>query len=105
MVSENVLTPRGLVTKGAILNINRGRKRESYIAPDGTRTSMLPADPYSVAYYLAKGFHLPTEEQRVSEPKDAKGILSCPLCQKDCQGAFGLQAHLRTHIGKSKKEV
>ena len=91
--NEVELTPAGLKSKDALLNLNKSRMRAIYYRPDGQPTTPLPADPYSIAYYFAKGL-------KGVPPK----LVSCPECEFEAKSTFGLQSHLRTH-NKSKKEV
>ena len=83
-----------------ILNINRSRERAVYFRSNGVRTLPLPSDPFSKAYYLAKGFTTTPITAKVQEGDSVK----CPICEFVAQSAFGLSAHLRKHIKNEKKE-
>lgn len=79
-----------------VINLNRSRMRAIYYwkGEDGVwnPTAPLPADPYSQAYYFAKGF-------KAKPPKEGstQETFSCPACEFEAKSAFGLQAHQRTH--------
>lgn len=95
-MKENELTPMGL-QKEPIMNLNRSRMRAVYYRPDNNGnwvgTTPLPADPFSQAYYFAKGFKAkPPENQPLSV-----GSLVCSECGFAAKSDFGLQAHKRKH--------
>lgn len=50
---------------------------------------VLPADPYSMHHYLAKGFTL--------QPKSNSDTYVCDNCGKDCHSKIGLISHKRSH--------
>ena len=82
-----------------ILNIGRRRERAVYYRKDGAPTMPLPADPYSKAYYLGKGFTL---KPAVTEQEG--DTIKCPICEFEARNAFGLSSHLRKHTNEKKEE-
>ncbi len=54
----------------------------------------LPADPYSLEHYLAKGFTL-TRPEKAQAGQDI-GV-QCPTCEKVCASEFGLKSHMKSH--------
>lgn len=94
--------------KSDVLNLNRSRQRAVYYRPiqtkNGTewvKTTPLPADPYNVSYYFAKGFKAKPPEK---EEKATSGDISCPLCDFKTDKIFGLEVHLRKHRKSKEKE-
>ena len=61
----------------------------------------LPADPYSLGHYLAKGFVLdpatlsPFKGELLPQAKE--GEFTCPVCGKHLKSRIGLAGHSRTH--------
>lgn len=90
-MDEVELTPSGLKGKEGILNLNRSRMRAIYYRPDGQATTPLPADPYSQAYYFAKGFRAKPPEVSSTE------TFICPTCGFEAKSDFGLNSHMRKH--------
>lgn len=98
-----------------IISLNKSRLRAVYWRQDShgnwIQTSPLPADPASINYYFLKGFKalcphegiIPSNGENPSEIK-TRFLVKCPFCEFETQSAFGLQAHLRKHITKSKKK-
>jgi hypothetical protein len=82
-----------------ILNIGKSRERKVYYHKDGTPTKPLPADPYSLIYYMKKGLSVdnPVEEK---EPEKIK----CPYCDFTPENALGLRTHLSKHVNESKNK-
>lgn len=93
------------IPESHIISLNKSRKRAVYWRQlsDGSwaETRPLPADPASINYYFMRGFKAKPPE---GEDKSNGDTVKCPLCSFEAQSAFGLQAHLRKHIQKSKKE-
>ena len=99
-----------------LISLNKSRQRAVYQRPDGQggwlTTTPLPADPASINYYFLKGFRAPPREEAKASSSvaekmiDGKLVINCPIpgCQFTTVSAFGLQAHLRVHINKTKKE-
>lgn len=99
---ENLLTPTGIPEGKAKLNLGHSRMRAIYwrqVKNGWVPTKPLPADPASISYYFSKGFRA-----KPPEGVKSKETISCPICGFEAKSAFGLQAHLRKHITKSKKE-
>ena len=93
-----------------IISLNKSRQRAIYLRPDGNggyvKTTPLPADPASINYYFLKGFKAPLREEANASSSVSEGVrllIKCPLCEFQTPSAFGLQAHLRKHINKSKE--
>jgi hypothetical protein len=61
----------------------------TYYTKDGEAMPGLPANPWSMQRYLARGFTL--------VPPSGTDMVRCPECSRDCKGDFGLQSHMRTH--------
>jgi len=91
--NELELTPGGLKGKGGVLNLNRSRMRAIYYRPNGEPTLPLPADPYSQAYYFAKGFRAKPPEGVSSTGE----TFICSVCGFAAKSEFGLKAHMRKH--------
>ena len=82
-----------------ILWIGKKREKAVYYRADGTRTGLLPADPYSQLYYSNKGLSLEPVKEEVEVV--ISGI-KCPYCGFEPKNALGLRTHLNTHISKSE---
>ena len=112
---EVELTPVGLRgNRGAILNINASRARAVYYRPDGHRTGLLPADPFSIAYYFAKGFTARPPKPVVLSAEKTEFTLTpnrnesiagcvCSTCGFIAKTDFGLQVHIRRHKGEPEQ--
>ena len=96
---EVELTPEGLKGEGGILNLNKSRMRAVYFRynEEGkwVGTTPLPADPFSQAYYFAKGF-----KAKLPEVSSNQGLI-CE-CGFEAKSDFGLQAHQRKHKKEGK---
>lgn len=58
----------------------------------------LPADPYSLEHYLAKGFTVnPQDLKPWTDEKSQEGEFVCEVCGRGCKGEVGLRAHMRIH--------
>ncbi len=100
MEEEVELKPRNSVAGMKVIDLNRSRMRAIYYwkGENGAwnPTGLLPADPYSQAYYFAKGF-------KAKPPVDStQETFSCPTCEFEAKSAFGLQAHQRKHEKEEK---
>ena len=83
-----------------IYNIGSRRERAIYYKPDGTKTSLLPADSLWKMHYMSKGFTL--------EPPKVKDIpisgIRCPYCDFEPKNALSLRTHMTKHVGKDKEK-
>ncbi len=91
----------------AVLNLNKSRQRAVYyrlMGNDWVETRPLPADPFSISYYFAKGFRAqpPAEISVVERPA---GVILCPFCDFEAKSPLSLRSHLRKHIDKTDKET
>ena len=84
-------------------------RRITWFKPSGEAMPNLPADPWHMERYLARGFtpDLPkavVAEQRVVKetviPEPAASKPVCGACGQECKSAFGLRAHMRSHKEK-----
>jgi len=67
--------------------------KATYYKPDGTELPNLPADPYSLKRYIARGFLLQKPEIAQVSPDEHK----CETCGKVCKTKLGLSGHMRSH--------
>lgn len=99
-MNEVELTPDGLSRTRDVLNLNRSRMRAVYFRKDDdgnwVGTNPLPADPFSQAYYFAKGFRAKPSEV------DSTEKLSCKICGFEAKSNLGLLAHQRKHKKEEK---
>ena len=86
-----------------ILNLNKSRMRAVYYRSNGQPTMPLPADPYSVAYYFAKGFTARPKVVNQPEPDRGDNSISCPTCGFEAKSEFGLKSHQRKHKKEERK--
>lgn len=63
--------------------------KATYYTKHGEAMPNLPANPWAMKKYLARGFTLVA-------PKESD-MRRCETCGQDCKGDFGLQAHMRKH--------
>ena len=105
------------ISESSIISLNKSRQRAVYWRQDNggnwVQTTPLPADAASINYYFLKGFKAVPPQGVKETPNETspdglktRFMIQCPICGFETQSAFGLQSHLRKHIGKkSKKEV
>ena len=92
----------------SVLNLNKSRQRAVYYRPLGNSwvpTQPLPADPFSISYYFAKGFRAkpPADEPHIEGRSD--GVTRCPFCEFEAKSPISLRSHLRKHITQTKEET
>jgi len=84
-----------LATQGVAFKLTEWPARATYYKADGEPMPGLPADPFHMKKYLARGFTLmpplPRVEPKVVEVSD----FTCPNCGRPCAGHLGLFAHRR----------
>ena len=89
------------IPDSSIISLNKSRQRAIYyrrVGGNWAQTTLLPADPASINYYLLKGFKAkPPQGESVQE-----GMIKCPLCEFESKSVFGLQAHLKKHLKKEE---
>ena len=109
-------TPKGMALKRELMNQLKAQgyswqftdwpRRITWFNTKGQAMPNLPADPWHMERYLARGFtpDLPkavVAEQRVVEetviPEPAASKPVCGACGQECKSAFGLRAHMRSH--------
>lgn len=73
--------------------------KATYYKPTGEPMPNLPADPFFMRKYFARGFTLTPPEGKIWPPQSAedKEEVICPVCGKECKSDFGLKAHMRKH--------
>lgn len=93
-------------TFGEVENLHQEPRATYYRVINGEVSECpdLPADPYSLQHYLAKGFTLTQPElkpQTVTSQKDAQeGKFVCQVCGKSFNKRIALIGHSRKHDKK-----
>lgn len=95
---EMLQLQRELVAQGFVIrNVGEWPKKATYYKPNGEAMPGLPADPYSMKRYLARGFTLVPPTEPVAS---GNGDFVCE-CGKPCASRIGLFSHKRTHEKES----
>lgn len=98
---------RDLQAQGASVRLlDSWPAKATYYKPSGEAMPNLPADPWSMKRYLARGFTLEPPKQAITAPSSsAAGApaekLVCPICGRDdFKAKIGLIGHKRSHEKK-----
>lgn len=85
---------RELARQGFVIRtVGEWPAKATYYKKTGEAMPNLPADPYSVKRYLARGFTLVPPTKPVAS---GNGDFVCG-CGKNCTSRIGLISHMRTH--------
>jgi len=109
---------RRLAQQGYLVTLDRWPKKITYYKSTGEALPNMPADPWHMERYLARGFTLvrpsppgPAVSRGIGIPlpqeeapaAPSAGDLVCTECGFEAKSAFGLQAHKRSHKREIKK--
>ena len=106
---EKILLDSDILKVTEPFHLNQRRTRRIFWKPikdekgqviDWIETKPLPADPYSIIYYMRKGFKI---ENPLTKKKDItlkETLIKCPYCDFVPKNAIGLRTHLNKHVAE-----